>query len=249
LNKTEHDKHCDETQQARQAVALRGDKKTRFVTTMFDSIADRYDLMNALLSFGMTSLWRRRAMKRLPLASGCKVLDVGCGTGWAPRALHRRQEGLTIEALDVSPNMLQIARERDENTSYFEGDVANIEREDETYDLVTTIYTLRNFPDRERSLAQMLRVLKRGGWLLILDAFPPRNRVIAWVLGIWMAKIVPAIASLFTRAAPYRYLAESIERQVPYPEVCAQLEALGVKVISVRSHGLGAAATIVAEKV
>ena len=64
-----------------------------------------------------------------------------------------------------------------------------------------------------------------------------------------MAKIVPAIASLFTRSAPYRYLAESIERQVPYPQVCAKLEELGAKIVSVRSHGLGAAATIVVEKV
>ena len=179
MSKIEHDKHCDERQQARQAVALRGEKKTRFVTSMFDSIADRYDLMNALLSFGMTSLWRKRAFRWLALSEGDRVLDVGCGTGWVPRFLHRRQEGLEIEALDVSPNMLQLAREKDSRTNYFEGDVANIEREDGSYDLVTTIYTLRNFPDRERSLAEMLRVLKRGGRLLILDAFPPRNRVIA----------------------------------------------------------------------
>ena len=241
--------NADETQSARQAVALRGEKKTRFVTSMFDGIARRYDLMNALLSFGMTSLWRRRAFRRLQLSSGSKVLDVGCGTGWAPRYLHGRVANLEIEALDVSPNMLQIARAQDDRTNYFEGDVANIERDDETYDLVTTIYTLRNFPDRERSLAQLLRVLKRGGRLLILDAFPPRNPVVAMFLRFWMAKVVPTIASTFTKAAPYRYLAESIERQAPYPDVCAKLEQLGAKIVTVRPHGFGAAATIMAEKV
>ena len=231
------------------AAAMRGDDKRLFVRGVFDRLAGRYDAMNLLISLGQTSWWRRRSLARVQLEPGRRVLDVGCGTGWVVRHLARREPSVKIEGMDLSEGMLVEARARDAQAKYFQGDVTDIPRADEAYDLVTTVFTLRNFPDLDASLDEMCRVLAPGGRIFILDGFPPKGPAI-WrgFHALWMRHVVPLVVRPFTDASAFRYLAESILCHVSPDEVARRLEARGLTVERIHRFGLGSAAAITALK-
>ena len=151
----------------REATKLRGDEKRKYIVTLFNNIATRYDFIRTLIFLGQTSRWYRKALSDLDLKLEDKVLDVGCGTGESTRYLSRLYQGVAVEGMDISPGMLAVAQRHDSEGSYFEGDVCAIQRADSSYDLVITCFTFRNFPDRETSLSEMLRVLRPGGHLII----------------------------------------------------------------------------------
>ncbi|MDF1563984.1 MAG: class I SAM-dependent methyltransferase [Deltaproteobacteria bacterium] len=231
------------------AVGLRGDDKRHFVRGVFDRLAGRYDAMNLLISLGQTSWWRWRSLKALPLHAGMRILDVGCGTGWVVRHLAGRAPDATIEGMDLSEGMLIEARARDPQATYFQGDVTDIPREDGSYDLVTTVFTLRNFPDLDASLDDMVRVLGPGGRIFILDGFPPQGPAL-WrgFHALWMRHIVPLLVRPFADHRSFRYLAESILRHVTPDEVARRLEARGLTVERIHRFGLGSAAAITARR-
>ncbi|MCG3174672.1 MAG: Demethylmenaquinone methyltransferase [Myxococcota bacterium] len=229
-------------------VQLKGDQKTAFVSTMFDRIARRYDAMNLIISLGQTSYWRWRAFRGLQLPEGAAVLDVGTGPGNIPRMLHGRFRGVQVEGMDVSPGMLELARKADSQSRYFEGSVTAIPRPDHQYDLVTTILTLRNFPDLDLSLAEMIRVLKPGGRLMILDAFNGDGVVMPLLRRAWMRGVVPLLTAPFTDRKAYEYLAESIEKQVSVEDVAARLRGLGCSRVEITAYSFGSAALVVGVK-
>ena len=228
----------------RDATHLRGEDKRRAVAAMFDAIADRYDVLNLLLSLGATSLWRRRALAHVCPPGGGRVLDVGCGTGAVPRLLRARRPDLEFEGLDVSEAMLVRARQRDPQTNYVAGGAEAIPRPDEHYDLVTSCYTTRNFADLDRAAGEMVRVLRPGGTVLLLDAFLVRRGVVAWFHGLWMERIVPRLAAPFTDAEAYRYLAASIRRHVTPERVAEALARAGAEQVDVRRHAMGIARVV-----
>jgi demethylmenaquinone methyltransferase / 2-methoxy-6-polyprenyl-1,4-benzoquinol methylase len=225
----------------RDATRMRGEDKRRSVAAMFDAIADRYDLLNVVLSLGATSLWRRRALADLAPPRAGRVLDVGCGTGAVPRLLRPRRPDLSFEALDVSEAMLVRARQRDPETEYFAADAAAIPRPDARFDLVTSCYTTRNFGDLDRAAAEMIRVLRPGGTVVVLDAFPVASSWLAWFHALWMERIVPAVVAPFTDAEAYRYLAASIRDHVPPQRVADALREGGATDVQIRRHAMGIA--------
>ncbi|NMF64146.1 hypothetical protein DP113_31335 [Brasilonema octagenarum UFV-E1] len=231
-----------------QATKLEGDDKRNYIRNLFDDIATRYDFLRTLVFLGHTSLWYRQALRDLQLQPGEKILDVGCGTGESTRCLNRFYPGIQIEGMDLSPGMLSVARSMDADSNYFEGDVCSIPRPDCTYDVVVTAFTFRNFPNREVSLAQMLRVLRPGGRLLILDHFYPEKPVL-WrnIYTIWMSKIVPQIVRPFIAdTTPYRYLAQSIINQLKMPDFIQLIETSGAKVTKTNTYTGGAAGRLIA---
>ncbi len=231
------------------ATRLRGDDKRAYVRTMFDRLAPRYDRLNLVISLGQTSLWRRRALADLGLEPGARVLDVGCGTGWVVQHLRKRYPGSRVEGMDLSPGMLEEAQRIDPNGAYFEGDVCQIPREDGTYDLVTTVFTSRNFPDLERSVREMLRVLAPGGRLLVLDSFPSARRgPWAAVQTFWMRWVVPVLVRPFADTGAYGYLAASIENHVDaatFVDICRRNGADAVRAVP---YSLGSATCVVATR-
>ncbi len=233
---------------AAQAAALRGEPKRVFVRDLFDRLAPRYDRLNLVISLGQTTLWRRAALSDLDLRSGQRVLDVGCGTGWTGRFLRDRCPGLEIEGLDLSPGMIAEAQRRDPQGRYFEGDAAAIARPEASYDLVTTIYTSRNFPDPDRALSELVRVLRPGGRLVLLDTFPPGGPA-PWRAfhAFWLRHAVPALVRPFADPNAFAYLAESILAHLPAAEMARRLEGLGCET-EVRAYSLGAAYRILATK-
>ena len=163
-----------------EAVKIRGEEKTNYVRSMFDSIASNYDLVNLLISLGQTSLWRNNALKKLQLKGDERLLDVGCASGIVCKILKQKHPFLKIQGMDLSPEMILEAQKKYPQIEFFEGDVMAIPRKDKDFDVLTTVYTLRNFPNLEESLNEMVRTLKPGGKLLILDAFPPKSKLFSF---------------------------------------------------------------------
>ncbi|MCB9520429.1 MAG: class I SAM-dependent methyltransferase [Myxococcales bacterium] len=231
------------------ATRLRGDDKRAFVRTLFDRLAPRYDRLNLLISLGQTTWWRKRALARLELRPGARVLDVGCGTGWVVQYLRRRYAGLQLEGMDLSPGMLAEARRLDPQGTYFEADVCNIDRPTGHYDLVCTVFTSRNFPDLTASVAEMMRIVAPGGRLLVLDSFPaPSGSPWALLQSVWMDRIVPILVRPFADPDAYGYLAASIRNHVAADELAELCRQHGAATVEVDHYSFGSASRVLATK-
>lgn len=237
------------------ATGLRGTARRDYVRALFDGIAPHYDRMNLIISLGQTSWWRFRALGGLHLAPGGRALDVGCGTGVVVRQLQGRHPGAEVDGLDLSSGMLAEARRQAVGSGQFiEADVTHMPLPSAYYGLVTTVYTLRNFPDLPAALDELVRVLQPGGRLMILDAFPPQGsgplgRGWAALQRFWLVSVMPRLVALFgADPDPYRYLAASILRHISIDRLIDELRARGLVVERVRRFGFGAAAALVARR-
>ena len=248
---------------ARDGFALTGAKKLAFVAELFDRVAPRYDVVNGAIALGFCGRWRRRALtsglrwananESRTFKRGDRALDVGCGSG-AVTAMVMYGElsflGVEVIGMDCSEGMLGEARRRTPGAARFEaGNAAAMKYANETFDVVTTVYTLRNFPDLRDALSEMLRVTKPGGRVMILDAFPPSG-ALGFLLKWWLNVMLPLLGWLMTGdAKPYKYLANSIQSTATPREVKAMLEELGADRVEVTSYWpFGAAAKIMAHK-
>ena len=247
MNETELSSPNLSTVSPEMAAKLRGDDKATYIRTLFDNIASRYDFIRTLIFLGHTSLWYRQALSDLDLKAGDKVLDVGCGTGESTRYLINRYPGINIEGMDLSSGMLNEARRLSLDLTYFEGDVCAIPCPNSTYDFVLTTFTFRNFPDRDVALTEMLRLLRVGGRLLILDHFYPQKLLWRRIYTFWMRRIVPQIVKPFIEdTTPYRYLAESIINGLTISDFKLLLEKHGVDVSQTNTYTGGAAGRVIA---
>jgi len=142
---------------------------------MFDAIAPRYELVNRVMTFGLDSRWRRRAVADLRLAPGSVILDIAAGTGDFTRELRR--QGQRAVATDLSYNMLATARNVAERV---QADASRLPFRWAAFDGATCGYALRNFTDLEKSFAEMARVLRPGGRLSLLESPPARSLARRW---------------------------------------------------------------------
>lgn len=231
-----------------QAVSTDGEQKRIYIKNLFDSISHKYDLVNDLISLGGTTRWRNRALKMLKPPPGGKVLDVGTGTGDIPAFLLRVRPDLVVEGIDISGEMLVLARRKCPKAKFRESDATSIDAADNSYIVVTNAFVLRNLQDLRAGLHEMVRVLKPGGTLMCLDTFAPRRRSLWFgLMKIWLKYIAPAIAAIFTRFAPYQYLAASILSFEKRGEVQSILKSLGCSV-EVKEMSFGTVVCILAKK-
>ena len=249
---------------ATEGASLTGDEKLAFVTELFDRVAARYDAVNAWIALGFVDRWRRRALRcgydafnaiegvRV-ISRGDRVLDVGCGTGRVTRLVMYEELthlGAEVVGVDCSTKMIEAARRAMPGVRFDVGNAAKMTYESESFDVVVTAYTLRNFPDLSPTLAEMARCCKRGGKIVILDAFPPRWGVLGFILRLWLRFALPLIGYALTgERKAYEYLGNSIERARTPEQVANELRALGAeRVVAKRLFPFGAAAMIVAHK-
>mmetsp|Transcript_39304 Transcript_39304/g.47598 ORF Transcript_39304/g.47598 Transcript_39304/m.47598 type:complete len:249 (-) Transcript_39304:461-1207(-) len=231
---------------------LQGDHKLEYISDLFDRIASSYDLVNLFISLGQTTIWRLLALSflRKYLQPSARVLDVGCGTGWVSWYLSWRYKDLNlqVEGMDCSEGMLDEARLRHPKLEFAHGDVCKLAYQDNSFDMTTTVYTLRNFPELYTGLKEMVRVTQPGGTVVILDAFPVGG-VMKWLLKIWLNCIMPYLAALFIARKPYQYLANSIQSTVPASEVAQMLVQLGCEdPVVLKKYSFGAAVCLIARK-
>lgn len=193
-------------------------EKQEKVAQVFTSVAKKYDLMNDLMSFGIHRLWKRYAIGLSGVRAGQKVLDIAGGTGDLAKVFSR-QVGKTghVVLSDINEAMLEVGRERLINAGCNNVDfvLANAETlepfEDESFDLVTISFGLRNVTDKDKALKAMYRVLKKGGRLLVLEFSKPTFKPFEKVYDLYSFTALPLMGKLVVGDSDsYQYLAESI---------------------------------------
>ena len=190
-----------------------------WVRGMFGRIAGRYDLLNHLLSFNLDRLWRRRLTNRVaPILADPKarILDLSCGTGDVMLSLEKRRGAPVIGADFCHPMLVEAQRKvsaKGFRSTLFEGDGLQLPLADASLDLITVSFGFRNFSNYERGLHELLRVLKPGGTLAILEFSQPNNRVFAALYNWFSFTLLPKIGGLISGSGEaYEYLPESIRK-------------------------------------
>ena len=194
------------------------EEKAGKVAEVFHSVAGNYDLMNDLMSGGIHRLWKRMTIEMSGVRKGHKVLDIAGGTGDLAAKFSRivGPEG-TVVLADINDSMLKVGRDRlvdrgiVDNVRFSQADAQYLPFPDNTFDVITIAFGLRNVTDKDMALRSMLRVLKPGGKLLILEFSKPKNPLLSKVYDTYSFNILPKLGKLFANDADsYQYLAESI---------------------------------------
>ncbi len=209
------------------------EEKQKLVANVFHSVADKYDLMNDLLSFGIHRLWKRFTIDCSGVRKGQKVLDLAGGTGDFTAKLSRLvgQSGEVVLA-DINDSMLQVEREKlrnlgvVDNVNYVQANAEALPFPDNTFDCVIISFGLRNVTDKDKALRSMYRVLKPGGRLLVLEFSKPILDPLSKAYNFYSFNILPKIGEMVVNdGESYRYLAESIRMhpaQEPLKEMMLQ---------------------------
>ena len=220
------------------------------VRSMFDNIAADYDKLNHIMSLDIDRIWRRKALRQIVSPDTKQVLDLACGTGDFAIAIARRtlREDLSVHVtgVDLSEGMLAVMREKvareglQEMISMQTGDGENLPFGTGSFDRVTIAFGIRNFEHRDRGLQEMLRVLRPGGRLVILELSEPENRVIRWLYELYFLHILPWIGGLISgdRAA-YRYLPASVVKFPPKDVFLQMMREAGFSDVAHRAFTLG----------
>ena len=206
--------------------------KRRYVRRLFTTIADRYDLITRLLSYGQDARWKRTLVQLARVKPGERALDLACGTGDIAFALADR--GAQTIGLDITHRMVQLGRRRAGATAnqlavrFVTGDMTNLPFQSAAFDLVSTGYGLRNVPDLDAAIDEIARVLKPGGRLLSLDFNRPENAIVRGAYLSYLTGVGSILGWILHRDPDtYRYIPASIRR---YP---------GAKGVADRMSGRG----------
>jgi demethylmenaquinone methyltransferase / 2-methoxy-6-polyprenyl-1,4-benzoquinol methylase len=210
--------------------------KRRYVRGLFATIADRYDLITVLLSYGQDRRWKKRLIERAGISAGQRVLDLATGTG--DIAFLAESRGARVVGLDVTFRMIQLARRKGEERhpalpAFLVGDMLSLPFAASSFDIVTTGYGLRNVPDLVAAIDEIRRVLRPGGQLLSLDFNRPSNPVVRRAYLAYLTVVGGALGWVLHRDPDtYRYIPASI-RQYPGADGVARLfEARGFDRVS-----------------
>lgn len=213
------------------------EEKARQVRAVFDSVVDRYDLMNDLMSLGIHRLWKRAAIELSGVRRGQIVLDLAAGTG----DLTERFAGIVgptgqVISSDINAAMLERGRNRLTdagvvgNISYVQANAERLPFGDNAFDCISIGFGLRNLTHKEHALEAMLRALKPGGRVLILEFSHPTHSTLQRLYDLYSFKVLPVLGQLVTQdAESYRYLAESIRMHPNQETLQAMLEQVGLE--------------------
>lgn len=231
-----------------------GKERAAKVNDLFARIARRYDLLNDLQSFGLHRNWKRRVIKLAGAVPGTRALDLCCGTGDLSFALAR--QGAETTGLDFSAEMLGVAAQRQEhgnpkaqNLRFLQGDAQQIPFPDNSFDIVTVGYGLRNLVSWERGVNEMFRVARPGARLIVLDFGRPGNALWRAIYFTHLRLSVPLIGLLFCGdASAYAYILESLKHYPAQVAVAGKMQELNMKNVRVINLLGGAMAINYGEK-
>jgi demethylmenaquinone methyltransferase/2-methoxy-6-polyprenyl-1,4-benzoquinol methylase len=187
---------------------------------MFDRIAPGYDRANTVLSFGRDRAWRRQAADAARLTTGADALDIACGTGLLTLELRRRvgPDGRVV-GLDFSERMLAVARASHSSIEWIRGDATNLPFEEASFDAATTAFGLRNLADPQMALAEMRRVVRPSGAMIVLEFLRPPHGPVGAAYELYLRHALPWIGGWMAgdRTA-YRYLSDTVDSYLTGPQ-------------------------------
>jgi demethylmenaquinone methyltransferase/2-methoxy-6-polyprenyl-1,4-benzoquinol methylase len=201
-------------------------KDPEAVASMFDAVARRYDLVNDLLSLGRTKVWRKKVVKIIAPRPGMKILDIAAGPGSSSEPLHKA--GAEVIAMDFSEGMLAVGKKKRPYLNFVKGDALKLPFPDNTFDVTTISFGLRNTRDYEKALRESLRVTKIGGRMVIVEFSTPTFFIFKKIYMNYLMRLLPKIAKR-TASNPeaYVYLAESIRAWPDQGALAAKMSANG----------------------
>lgn len=218
------------------------ESKRRYVRRLFATIADRYDFITVVLSYGQDRRWKRRLLNEARITHGERVVDLACGTG--DIALQAAARGATVVGLDITPRMVELARAKATRArheglwpipTFVVGDMTALPLPDSSVDVVTTGYGLRNVPVLDDAIDEIARVLKPGGRLLSLDFNRPASDLVRSVYLAYLTGVGSALGwVLHGDPDTYRYIPESIRRYPGAHGISTLLRARGFDGVSAK---------------
>ncbi len=238
---------------------MNSNEKQEKIVGMFDEIASTYDLANRVLSFGIDVQWRKKGCaKAFDLLESDKIeqiVDVATGTGdlllhWKSVAEKRDLNIGRYLGIDPSSGMLEVARKKVEFADFIQGKAQELPMKDESSEIVSIAYGIRNVVDREEALNEFYRVLKPGGILVILEfTRQDRSGLISSVVDLYMKRVLPIVGGLVSKNyAAYRYLPDSIEEFLTADMLIAEMSKARLQMCYVKSFSMGISTLFVAQK-
>ena len=229
--------------------------KKEEVREMFDNIAPKYDLLNHTLSMSIDRVWRRRVVGEVRRAKPGRILDVATGTGDLAIAMARRIRDVQVLGVDLSEQMLAVARRKiearglDGRIVLDRGDAERLAVADASVDVATVAFGVRNFGDLGAGLRELARTIKPGGKVVILEFSRPRNRVFRALYEFYSYKILPRIGGLVSRdKRAYEYLPASVGVFPAPVEFMAMMARAGFRNCRARSQSFGIAQIYIGER-
>jgi demethylmenaquinone methyltransferase/2-methoxy-6-polyprenyl-1,4-benzoquinol methylase len=199
------------------------------VRAMFDRIARVYDLMNSVMTAGLHHRWRERAADLAELREGGSALDVASGTGDLAVELSRRVgPSGTVVGSDFSEPMLDVARRKSDAVRWEWANALELPYRDGEFDAATVGFGARNFSDLDRGLAEMARVVRPGGRVVVLEITVPQRPPLSTFFSVWFDRIVPALGKVAGDPDAYAYLPSSVKRFPAPEELAARMHAAGL---------------------
>lgn len=216
------------------------------VSSMFDAIAGRYDLMNTVMTWGQEPRLVRHTVARANIPAGARVLDLATGTGDLAFEILKQHPDAEVVGADIAPEMMEVGRAREggDRVEWLVADATDLPFEDASFHSVTHGYLLRNVADIPQTLAEQFRVLRPGGWVAALETSPAPENLLKPFSSFYIHRVMPRIAKLIAdRPEAYEYLSSST-RAFHSPEEIADLfAAAGFVNIGHETHMFGTLAT------
>lgn len=229
-------------------------EKKEQIAQMFDNIANRYDLLNSILSLGIHKGWRKKCVKILKAKQPKHILDVATGTGdFAIECAKLNPEKIT--GIDISTGMMSFGKEKvkklnlDNLISFELGNAETVEFPNNSFDAIVVGFGVRNFQNLEKGLNNLYRMLKPNGQLIVLEFSYPKNFFIKGVYNFYFSYITPVIGKLFSKdIRAYSYLTESVKAFPNNENFVAIMNKVGYKQTSYKTLSLGVAAIYTGNK-
>lgn len=209
--------------------------KSEQVREMFDAIAPAYDFMNRAMTFGIDRLWRRRAVRLMRDVDHEKVLDIATGTGDLAILMADILDGADITGVDLSEGMIEVGRRKvaerglSERIRFAAADCLNLPFADDSFDCITCAYGVRNFENLAAGYAEMERVLRPGGLLVIVELSTPPSPLVRPLYNLYTRHLIPAVGRMVSKdTRAYSYLPESIAAVPQREEMCEIMRGAGL---------------------
>ncbi len=222
---------------------------------MFDKIAPRYDFLNHLLSLGIDRRWRKHTVKSLGDANPSFILDVATGTGDLAIALHRHFPGARVTGIDLSDPMIRLAHKKilrkglEKFIEVLVGDGEELPFDNNSFDIVSVAFGVRNFEHLDQGLKEMYRVLKPGGQIRILEFSTPRQGIFQRIFTFYFRHILPRVGKWISGdARAYTYLPESVAAFPERDSLTARMGQAGFKNCQWKELTYGTCCLYLAEK-